>query len=336
MSVPPPGAPAPAPASVPDAGSGPVPAPGRPDVLLPGLVRVTAPNPGVMTGPGTNTYLVGEADVAVVDPGPDDPSHRRAIEEAVDAAGGRIRWVLVTHTHPDHAPGAASLARSAGATVVGYGARDGFEPDVIAGDGWSLDGGSFRLTAVHTPGHASNHLCWLLDEPRVLLSGDHVMHGATVVIRPPDGDMAAYLASLRRLLAMDPALEAIAPGHGRLICEPEHVVNAVIAHRLGREALVAARLYASGPATVGELVGTVYADVDPALGPVARYSLWAHLRKLADEGRAAASTAAASPDRDGAGASAGAPAPDAPEPDAAADDAEMNTLRWTWVGPPPA
>ncbi|HTX63557.1 MAG TPA: MBL fold metallo-hydrolase [Acidimicrobiales bacterium] len=239
-----------------------------------------------MTGPGTNTYLVGTGDVAVVDPGPDDLHHLQAVLASTSAARDRIRWILVTHTHEDHAPGAARLAAMAGAQLIGYGARDGFAPDVVAAEGFVLDAPSFRLTALHTPGHASDHLCWLLDEPRVLLSGDHVMDRVTVVIAPPDGDMVGYLASLRRVAALDPPLEAIAPGHGRLLGEPRRVVEAVIAHRLARERLTAAALDEVGHATVDELVRAVYADVDASLYPVARLSLWAHLRKLVVDGRA--------------------------------------------------
>ena len=283
------GAPRGTPTRVPDTGTGPVPLAGRVDRLADGLARVTAPNPGMMTGPGTNTYLVGSGDVAVVDPGPDEPGHLDAVERAARAAGGRIRWILVTHTHPDHAPGAAALARRTGASMIGYDARDGFEPDVVAADGWTLEGGSFRLVAVHTPGHASNHLCWLVEGPQILLSGDHVMHGATVVIRPPDGDMAAYLTSLERLLEMSPAVRAIAPGHGRLIAHPAAVVEGIVAHRLDREAVVAHALASAGTATIDELVVAVYADVDPSLAPIARFSLWAHLRKLAHEGTVAPS-----------------------------------------------
>ena len=156
----------------------------------------------------------------------------------------------------------------------------------MAPDGWTLVAPSFRLSAVHTPGHAGNHLCWLFEDQGVLLSGDHVMHGSTVVIRPPDGDMSAYLASLRRLLAFDPPLTAFAPGHGRLMADTDAVVSAVVAHRLDREEVVATALARTGRATVDDLAATVYADVDPKLLPVARYSLWAHLRKLADDGTA--------------------------------------------------
>lgn len=279
-----------APVRMPDTRRGPAPAAGSVDELVPGLVRLTAPNPGLMTGPGTNTYVVGEGEIAVVDPGPDDPGHLDAIEAAVAGRGGRIRWVLVTHTHPDHAPGAGPLARRAGAALVGHGSRDGFVPDVAAGDGWSLVAPSFRLTALHTPGHASNHICWLWDERRVLFSGDHVMGGTTVVIPPPDGDMAAYLASVRRLELLRPPLDLIAPGHGPLLSEPGRVLAAIVEHRLQREALVAAALAEAGSASVDELVRRVYADVDPALAPIAQWSLWAHLRKLADEGRAVALT----------------------------------------------
>jgi glyoxylase-like metal-dependent hydrolase (beta-lactamase superfamily II)/8-oxo-dGTP pyrophosphatase MutT (NUDIX family) len=275
-----------APPPMPDTARGPDPVPGRLDALVPGLARLTAPNPGVMTGPGTNTYLVGSGDLAVVDPGPDDPGHVASIEAAAAGAGGTIRWILVTHTHPDHAPGARRLADRTGAQVVGFGSRDGFVPDVEARDGWALEAPSFRLTALHTPGHASNHLCWLLEEPRILLSGDHVMDRVTVVIAPPDGDMSAYLTSLRRLLAIDPPIEAIAPGHGRLLGTAADVVSGIIAHRLAREELVLSALAAAGTATVGELVARVYADVDPAVHPIARASLWAHLRKLAEDGRA--------------------------------------------------
>lgn len=257
--------------------------PARPVALAPGVVRVTAPNPGMMTGPGTNSYLVGTTEVAVVDPGPDEASH---VDALVEAGAGRIRWVVVTHTHPDHAPAAAELAERTGAEVIGFGARDGFEPDRVAGEGFELAGDGFCLRALHTPGHASNHLCWLLLGEQMLFSGDHVMQGSTVVIAPPDGDMAHYLQSLERLRALDPPLRCIAPGHGSLIGDPDDVVAGIVAHRLGRERAVHGALAAARRGTVDDLVPTVYADVHEALHPVARFSLWAHLRKLGDEGRA--------------------------------------------------
>lgn len=293
-----------APPPLPDTGIGLVPQPGRLDRLVPGLARLTAPNAGVMTGPGTNTYLVGDGKIAVVDPGPLDPCHLEAVVTAAAGLGGAVRWVLVTHTHPDHAPGAAALAAATGAEVIGFGQHQGFRPDRVVTDGWTLEAPTFRLSALHTPGHASDHVCWLLHGSQVLLSGDHVMDGVTVVIAPPDGDMAAYVASLRRLLELSPPLEAIAPGHGRLLGRPADVVAAVVAHRLAREELVAAALAEAvdagrlgrGPqVTLDDLVARVYADVDPRLHAIARSSLWAHLRKLVAEGRAIEVAGAPSP-----------------------------------------
>jgi glyoxylase-like metal-dependent hydrolase (beta-lactamase superfamily II) len=260
-----------------------VPEAGRTVSLSSMVVRTTAPNPGVMTGPGTNTYLVGTDELVVIDPGPDDADHRHAL---VDLGAGRIRWIVVTHTHPDHAPGAAALAVRTGAQVLGFSERDGFVPARDVGDGFELHGSGFVLRAVHTPGHASNHLCWFLVEEHMLFSGDHVMQGSTVVIAPPDGDMAQYLASLRRLVAIDPPLATIAPGHGSLIVDPAAALEGIIEHRLAREKAVADALANAGRATVDELLPTVYADVDEALHPVARYSLWAHLRKLDADGGA--------------------------------------------------
>jgi glyoxylase-like metal-dependent hydrolase (beta-lactamase superfamily II) len=154
------------------------------------------------------------------------------------------------------------------------------------GDGFTLSGAGFSLRGLHTPGHASNHLCWLLTDEAMLFSGDHIMGGSTVVIAPPDGDMALYLDSLRRLRLLDPPLATIAPGHGSLLVDPAATIEDVIAHRLGREAAVAEALRGAGRATVDELLPTVYADVRAELLPVARQTLWAHLRKLAAEGEA--------------------------------------------------
>ncbi len=251
--------------------------------LSPLVRRIVAPNPGVMTGPGTNTYLVGFEEIAVIDPGPDDESHL----DAVAACGAeRIRWILVTHTHPDHSPGAAGLRDrlSPSVLVLGFDARDGFDPDADIGEGHVVDGAEFQLRALHTPGHASNHLCYLLEEERLLFSGDHIMNGSTVVVAPLDGDMAAYLESLQRLRSFSPA--AIAPGHGDLITDPAAAIDGYVAHRLAREAAVADALVRAGASTVDELVPVAYADIDEARYPIARLSLWAHLRKLAGDGRA--------------------------------------------------
>jgi glyoxylase-like metal-dependent hydrolase (beta-lactamase superfamily II) len=275
-----------APRAVVDPGSGPAIATGRVVELAPGLARLTAPNPGLMTGPGTNTYLVGTTDVAVIDPGPVLESHQAGIIDAVASRGGTIRWLAVTHHHGDHAPGAAPLSEATGVEVIGFGPVGPFSPDRRVGDGWVLPGPGFTLRAVHTPGHASDHLCWLLEEEAMLLSGDHVMQGSTVVIRPPDGDMATYLNSLRRLLGYYAAFVRIAPGHGRLIANPTEVITGIVDHRIEREEVVAAALAAAGAASVEELLTTVYADVAPAALVPARHSLWAHLLKLAGDGRA--------------------------------------------------
>lgn len=289
---------------VPDLGVGPAPVPGRLDELGAGLHRLTAPNPGLMTGPGTNTYLLGSgsrhSSLAVVDPGPDDATHRAAIVAAASTLGP-IRWVLVTHTHRDHAPGAAALAEQTGAEVIGFGPAEGFAPDRCVGEGWALrlaggdggDGGEggdapegLTLEAVHTPGHASDHLCWLLRESATLLTGDHVMHGSTVVIRPPDGDLGQYLASLVKVRDFTPAVRTLAPGHGRLMAPVAPVIDALIAHRRGRHGRVAEALSSLGEAGIDDLLPSVYDDVTEAQLPVARFSLWAHLRALAEEGRA--------------------------------------------------
>jgi glyoxylase-like metal-dependent hydrolase (beta-lactamase superfamily II) len=247
--------------------------------LSPLVRRIVAPNPGLMTGPGTNTYLVGIDEIAVVDPGPADASHLDAI---VGCGGDRIRWILATHTQKDQAPGVAGLKKRTGAEVLGFDARDGFVPDTEIGEGFVLEATEFRLKAVHTPGHASNHLCFLVTSERMLLSGDHVMEGSTVVISPPDGDMAAYLDSLRRLLTL--RLRAIAPGHGQLIEEPQAYVEQYLAHRAEREDQIVAAL-AAGDTTIADVVARAYRDVDPALHPWAARTVHAHLLKLLAEGR---------------------------------------------------
>jgi glyoxylase-like metal-dependent hydrolase (beta-lactamase superfamily II) len=281
--------------AVPDFGIGPAPEPGRVDEVAPGVRRLTAPNPGLMTGPGTNTYLVGDVEPVVVDPGPDDETHTAAIVAAAKPLGP-IRTIVVTHTHVDHAPGAAALAAATGARVLGFGPAESFAPDECVGEGWShtspLASGpagspsGLTLRALHTPGHASDHLCWLIEEHALLCTGDNVMHGSTVVIRPPDGDLHQYLASLARVRDEVPAIRTLAPGHGRLMDHVPDVIDALIAHRLGRHELVAQALVLRGEASVDELLAEVYGDVTERQLPVARFSLWAHLRALTEEGRA--------------------------------------------------
>lgn len=262
--------------------------PPAPDPLVVGVAkalsplarRILAPNPSVYTGPGTNTYLVGIDEIVVIDPGPADESHLDAI---VGCGGDRIRWIALTHTHEDHSPGARGLKERTGAEILAFGARDGIRPDRRIGDGYTIEATEFRLTALHTPGHASNHLCYLLEEERMLFSGDHIMEGSTVVIHPPDGDMAAYLVSLEKLRRL--RLRAIAPGHGQVIETPAETIDWYLAHRAEREAQVLDALTSAGTARVDDLVPLVYADVDGERQQIARHSLHAHLIKLAAEGR---------------------------------------------------
>jgi glyoxylase-like metal-dependent hydrolase (beta-lactamase superfamily II) len=264
--------------------------PGTPVALAPGVARLTAPNPGPMTGAGTNTYLLGSRAIAVIDPGPAIEQHLQAI---VRAASGPIRGILVTHTHLDHSPGAMPLARMTGAQVLGRRApriarhdRD-FAPTRILEDDELLASEEFTLRALHTPGHASNHLCYLHTGLQWLFTGDHLIDGSTVVIDPPDGSMRAYLSSLERLQHLQ--LEQIAPGHGDLIAAPAAYIRWTIAHRMQREAKVIAALGAHGTAPIETLLTRVYDDVDARLHPIAARSLLAHLLKLEEEGRAAVS-----------------------------------------------
>jgi glyoxylase-like metal-dependent hydrolase (beta-lactamase superfamily II) len=268
--------------------------PTRPDlvpdvpVALDKLVRrVLCDNPGMMSGPGTNTYLVGIDEVAVIDPGPEDEAHTEAIVAA--AGADAIRWILCTHTHPDHSPGVPALQARTGAEVLAFADRDGLVCDRHLADGDTVEASEFTLRAIHTPGHASNHLCFLLERERLLFTGDHVMDGSTVVISPPDGDMAEYLDAIRRLQAWSPPIRAIAPAHGHLIEDPAAKLDEYLTHRLAREAQVLAALEASMPEGAGTeaLVERIYTDVHELLHPVARRSVWAHLRKLGAEGRAA-------------------------------------------------
>jgi glyoxylase-like metal-dependent hydrolase (beta-lactamase superfamily II)/8-oxo-dGTP pyrophosphatase MutT (NUDIX family) len=259
--------------------------------LSPRLIRVTANNGSLMTGPGTNTYLLGGGasnEWAVIDPGPLDEAH---VEAVLAAAPGPIRWIFATHTHNDHSPACVPLKARTGALVHGrvpdhpHWQDASFAPDVhlVGGERFELPGGS-TLHAIHTPGHASNHLCYRLEEERLLFTGDHVMQLSTVVINPPDGDMSAYLASLRALAGLE--LAWLAPGHGFLMDEPRCAMEAIVAHRLRREAKVVEALRTLGPADEDALLARVYDDVRPQLLPMALRSLRAHLHKLRDDGTA--------------------------------------------------
>lgn len=249
--------------------------------LAPGIRRIVAPNPSMMTGPGTNTYLFGSKQIAVLDPGPLHDDHATDIR---DKAGGDIRWILATHSHPDHSPGVARLAETTGAEVLGMLPPDGahqdksFSPSRILSDGDKLETDEFVLEAIHTPGHASNHLCYRHLETNWVFTGDHVIDGSTVVIDPPDGNMTHYLLSLEKVKALGAA--ALLPGHGELIDDPEGAIDWIVEHRLEREAKVLEAVKQNPHLTTRELVPIVYEDVPEKLFGWAERSLQAHLIKL--------------------------------------------------------
>ena len=270
---------------------------GRVESVSPLVRRVLAHNPGPFTYTGTGTYIVGRGTVAVIDPGPDDPEHVAALLAAL--AGETVSHVVVTHTHHDHSPAAPAIAAATGAAVVGCAplvlddagprADAGFDrtyaPDSVLADGASVAGPGWTLTALHTPGHTSNHLCFALAEERALFSGDHVMGWSTTVVAPPDGDMAAYMTSLRLLLDRDDAVYY--PTHGAAVTEPQRFVRGLIAHRRQRETQIL-KLLGDGPRSVPAMVGTMYAGVDPRLHAAAGLSVTAHLIDLRGRGAVAA------------------------------------------------
>jgi glyoxylase-like metal-dependent hydrolase (beta-lactamase superfamily II) len=268
--------------------------------MAPGVRRLVARNPGPMTFKGTNTYLVGRREVAVIDPGPDDPMHRSAIIAA--AAPGRISHIFLTHTHRDHSAGIAALKAETGAITCGFGGKDerraaaikhaearafleaNFTPDlkmsdesIVRNDGWSL-------TALHTPGHAPDHLCFALAGSGVLFSGDHVMGWNTTVIAPPEGRMSDYLASLQRLLVDGPDKPAIyLSGHGEVIHEPQRLVRSYLLHRQMRENMVLEAVR-EGLGKVTVITDRVYRGLQPGMLSAARLSVLAHLEHLMERG----------------------------------------------------
>ncbi len=222
----------------------------KPIKISPLVTRVLANNSSFMTGPGTNTYIIGNRELAVIDPGPKSSRHQRAILDAVDAKS-QIKWIFITHSHPDHSPGAENLQAETGAQLFGL------HPHVQHNERFETN--EFSLKVIHTPGHASDHLCFLLENENILFSGDHIMQGSTVVIIPPSGHMKSYLNSLEAL--KEYSIDKIAPGHGFIIDTPLDEINSIIKHRMAREAKVISTLQEAGSASVNQLLPPVYDDV---------------------------------------------------------------------------
>jgi hydroxyacylglutathione hydrolase len=267
-----------------------------------GVERVTVNNPGPFTFFGTNSYIVGSSSVAVIDPGPEDEAHFQALMAAL--AGRAVTHIFVSHTHRDHSPLARRLQAATGAVTVGQGPhrparplREGeinpfsessdlsFVPDITLGDGESLSGDGWALSAVLTPGHTANHAAFALAGRDILFSGDHVMAWSTSIVAPPDGSMADYMASLERLIKRDDRL--LLPGHGGPVTEPAGFLRALKAHRLKREQAVLARMRA-GDRGIAEMVKVIYRDTDPKLHGAAALSVLAHIENLLERGEIAA------------------------------------------------
>ncbi len=275
-------------------------APGVPSAISQLVRRIVAPNPGLMTGPGTNTYLVGVDEVAVIDPGPDDAGHVEAIVGG--AMKERVRWILLTHTHPDHWPAAERLQKATGATLAAFGKSpkaDGFDlkVDRELNEGDVVEGTEFGLNVMHTPGHAPNHLCFFLEEERSLFTGDHVLNGTTTVVSPRrGGDMAAYLSSVDRMQKIK-RLARILPAHGDVIDEPAMKLAEYVKHRKMRERQIVAAL-SEGPLRIGAIVAALYTDTPkgrpgglPAgLIDMAKQQVHAHLIKLRAENKVEGTT----------------------------------------------
>ncbi len=262
--------------------------------VAPGLRRLIVENPSHFTFHGTGVYVVGTGQVAVIDPGPIQPS---SVDPLLKALGSeRVSAILVTHTHLDHSPAAALLADATGAETYGFGpharttnkdtveegADFNFEPDNCLTDGQIVSGENWTLEAVHTPGHTSNHLCYAFREENTLLSGDHVMGWSTTVVSPPDGDMADYMASLKKLLSRPE--KTYWPTHGPSIPDAHSFVEGLYRHREDRERQIIAFLE-NGPASINQMVPAMYTDIPTALYPAAARSVFAHLLKMVNEGR---------------------------------------------------
>ena len=259
--------------------------------LEPGIARVLAHNPSAFTYYGTQTYLVGTEEVAVIDPGPDLPEHVEALEHAI--AGRPVKAIVCTHTHRDHSPASRPLAQRTGSPIIGCAplaletvgpradaAFDGdYAPDTILADGDALEVDGKALTAVATPGHTSNHLC--LAYQGALLTGDHVMGWSTTVVVPPDGDMAAYMASLDKLRSRDDRIYY--PAHGPAVTNPQQYVRHLVGHRMQREKQILG-LVAARPRDIPDIVADAYPSLDPRLVVAAGGSVFAHLLDLERRG----------------------------------------------------
>ena len=266
--------------------------------LSPLVARVLAPNPSPFTYTGTQTYVVGVEDVAVIDPGPNDPAHLAALLDAID--GRPVTAILCTHTHRDHSPAAAPLSARTGAPIIGCAPLtlddDGpradaafdaaYRPDRVLADGERLGGQGWTLAAVATPGHTSNHLCFALIEETALFTGDHVMGWSTSIVSPPDGDMTAYMASMQRLLDRDDLIYY--PAHGDPVESPRRLVRGMMGHRKQREGQIVRFLERNGASEIPDMVVEMYKGVDPRLHSAAGRSVLAHLIDLDGRGIAAA------------------------------------------------
>lgn len=266
---------------------------GQIERISPLVRRLLAPNPSAFTHTGTQTYVVGAGEVAVIDPGPDLPGHVDALLQAL--GGERVAHILCTHTHRDHSPASRALKAATGAPIAGCAPlalddegpradaafdRD-YAPDRVLADGDRIEGAGWTLEAVHTPGHTSNHLCFALPEERALFTGDHVMGWSTTIVSPPDGDMADYMASLDKLLARDDAVHY--PAHGPAIDAPKPHLRGLAAHRRMREKQILRRLEA-GEGEITAMVAAMYQAIDPGLHPAAGRSVLAHLIDLESRG----------------------------------------------------
>ncbi|RIA56265.1 MBL fold metallo-hydrolase [Dichotomicrobium thermohalophilum] len=268
--------------------------------VAPGVRRLVAPNPGPMTDHGTNTYIIGRGNVAVIDPGPESPDHLHALLDELAKTGERVTHILITHTHLDHCAGLPALKQATGALTAGFGSvglrrtdtlgpggrsfADGhFTPDIPLRDGEVLSGDDWEITALHTPGHAPDHLCFAYAPAQALFSGDHVMGWNTSVIAPPEGHMGAYLDSLHRLLDYDHT--AYFPGHGGWINQPQRLVKAFIMHRRWRENEIIEALQ-TGAQSVPDITAQVYTGLPEHLERAAQLSVLAHLERLVETGRA--------------------------------------------------